>query len=172
MHSKVCNGFKGNPCVVTSEPQPLESFYKHKRGKFGRTAICNKCDNLRGRLYYQNNKGVINKIASDYRKANPDKNRSYASLRRLRVRNATPPWVEDYTSEIQNVYAHARDCEVVTGEPYEVDHIIPLSGKNVCGLHVPWNLQVLPRDINRKKGISYEEITSFSIGGRALKRSL
>lgn len=71
--------------------------------------------------------------------------------------SATPVWLTNEQEEqIKAMYQHARDCEVVSGERYDVDHIIPLQGKSVCGLHVPWNLQVLPKDVNIKKGNRYE----------------
>ena len=49
--------------------------------------------------------------------------------------------------EIQGLYDF---CSIFP--QYEVDHIVPLNGKTVCGLHVPWNMQVLPISENRKKG--------------------
>ena len=70
--------------------------------------------------------------------------------------NATPPWLtEDHSKEMQGFYWLAQDLGRVTGEPYHVDHIVPLQGKNVCGLHVPWNLQILPAYLNLRKSNSF-----------------
>lgn len=55
---------------------------------------------------------------------------------------ATPNWVN--RKALEEVYLNCP-------EGYEVDHIIPLKGKNVCGLHVPWNLQYLTKIENLKK---------------------
>lgn len=72
--------------------------------------------------------------------------------KRAAMRNAVPKWLSDQDLELINkIYMHARDCTVSTGERYEVDHIVPIISDKVCGLHVPWNLQVLPMDMNRSK---------------------
>jgi hypothetical protein len=78
-------------------------------------------------------------------KADPGKYRELAARRNATKAKATPKWLsEDQKTEMQEFYQHTPDG-------FEVDHIIPLRGKKVCGLHVPWNLQYLPISENRKK---------------------
>ena len=78
---------------------------------------------------------------------------SYVRQRQAQKLLAFPPWLtEEHKKEIKNFYWLAKDLELVSGQKYHVDHIVPLQGDNVCGLHVPWNLQVLPADINLSKG--------------------
>jgi hypothetical protein len=66
---------------------------------------------------------------------------------------ATPAWADK--KAIQAVYAECRRRTKETGKHHHVDHIIPLQGKHVCGLHVENNLQVLPSHENVKKSNKY-----------------
>lgn len=63
--------------------------------------------------------------------------------RRARERRATPPWLSPLQRlAISALYLLANTATRVTGELYVVDHIVPLDGKLVCGLHVHWNMRV------------------------------
>jgi hypothetical protein len=80
---------------------------------------------------------------------NPDMYKEMTSLRRRRFRDATPKWLtENQKMEIRLKYRLAIELSRATGERHAVDHIIPLHGESVCGLHVPWNLQVLTQKDN------------------------
>lgn len=87
----------------------------------------------------------------EYRRAYSQGNRAQLNARRAaytaRKLNATPPWLtkEDH-NEILKFYTEAKRLN------HHVDHVVPLRGKNVSGLHVPWNLQVLPPHENARKG--------------------
>lgn len=102
------------------------------------------------------NKQNIDKVkAKDtkWRKANPEKRAAKQMRRQANKFNATPPWLtKEHLEQILEFYILAKELQWLSEEPLEVDHIIPLQGKNVCGLHVPWNLQILPKSMNIKKG--------------------
>lgn len=73
-------------------------------------------------------------------------------LREERLRLATPDWLDQpQKREIMACYVLAQAQSDVLGEKYDVDHVIPLKGRNFSGLHVPWNLQVLHGRKNRQK---------------------
>lgn len=83
---------------------------------------------------------------SAWEKANTNKRRRYSANYRAAKMSATPPWL---TAEQREAIAHVYE----TCPPdHDVDHIVPLQGVAVCGLHVPWNLQHLPASTNRSKG--------------------
>lgn len=115
--------------------------------------------------YYAKNSEHIKSLNSDWRTENADEMREirrsyyernkaiYISRSRARkehIKQATPPWVN--MAAIDAIYCEARRLTEQTGVPYDVDHIIPLRGVNVCGLHVAENLQVLTATENRSKG--------------------
>jgi hypothetical protein len=78
-----------------------------------------------------------------YQTANPHVHRADNHKRRAKKLNATPPWADHETTK-----AFIAKCP----EGYVIDHVVPLQGSNVCGLHVHWNLAYLsPADNGAKK---------------------
>lgn len=89
----------------------------------------------------------------EWRSKNLAKQRFYSHKRKAAELKATPPWLsEEQKAHMQIFYDAACDLQKELKIELHVDHIIPLQGKNVCGLHVPWNLQVLTKYDNLSKG--------------------
>lgn len=70
--------------------------------------------------------------------------------RRCKKLNATPPWVNH--GNILAIFKEREEKNRNERVVYHVDHIVPLQGENVCGLHVPWNLQIITAKENQRKG--------------------
>lgn len=99
--------------------------------------------------YYLDNKDAILKSQNSaeskerkrqWRKNNLDKDAAKSAKRRASTN--VPQWAD--LDKIRDVYAWAKLATAVTGVEHHVDHIVPLQGKSVSGLHVENNLQVLP----------------------------
>lgn len=105
------------------------------------------------KMYRDSHKEEVAADKLKWRKSRPGKYAAYCAKRRAQKALASPPWLtpEQY-KEMESIYVEASRLTRETGIVHEVDHIEPLQGKKVKGLHVPWNLRVVPRLINRSKG--------------------
>jgi hypothetical protein len=172
MKDKVCSGCK--------KPKPLSSFSKNKRSKDGLRTDCMDCAKIYLKEYYQNNKERLDLKNRDYVEKNREKVSDYkkdydkenrerlnAQKRKWAVENkgyyahksaerrcykldATPPWSD--LERIKTIYTACQKVTEMTKKEHHVDHIIPLKGENICGLHVWWNLRIVPAKINLSKG--------------------
>jgi hypothetical protein len=100
-------------------------------------------------VYMAENADKIREQRAKFRKENGAR---LAERQRVRLLHATPPWLTpEQRREMLLVYERAAELTALTGIKHEVDHVWPLKGRKSCGLHVPWNLQVLPSRENRRK---------------------
>jgi len=101
---------------------------------------------------YARNKDAAKLAAKEYRKAHPAKVNHWSRMKQCAKANRTPIWM---TTEdkwvISEIYELAKLRTQCTGINWQVDHIIPLRGKTVSGLHIPYNLQVIPEQMNKVK---------------------
>jgi SepF-like predicted cell division protein (DUF552 family) len=101
---------------------------------------------------YEKNKEKVLAQCKEYQRNNPAYRNKKNATRRAAYVLALPRWLTSIQqAQIDEFYEIARAKTMQIGNRYHVDHIIPLRGKTACGLHVPWNLQVLEgRENNRK----------------------
>lgn len=125
----------------------LQEFHKSSRNTY--QSACKMCRKKEAANWYKNNKEVSAKRSRKWLENNRELARAIVSSRRRRLRKATPKWLSVFDKRyIRSIYMQARFLNM------EVDHIIPLKGKNVSGLHVPWNLQIISKKDNCMKGNS------------------
>lgn len=123
--------------------------------------------------YAKANPGYGQKYAAEWRKKNPDAYKAGArryrenNKEKILVRNrqraiaeltAIPSWADK--KEITRIYLDAKRITKETGVEHHVDHVIPLRGKTVCGLHVESNLQIITKEANLKKWAKFEVMTN------------
>lgn len=100
----------------------------------------------------------------EFRRNNPGYASFYANLRKDRIKQATPSWLsKEQLYKIRSIYIQCSELVIKTGITYNVDHICPIVMKDengvhvACGLHVPWNLEIVTEEYNSKKRCTYYE---------------
>lgn len=153
-------------CKICNKKIDKEYYNKNKEKKKEYQRTNKENIRKRKRKYYLKNSEYFINCAKDYAKNNKEKvllyyknykkvNRSHYNAldakRRATKLMATPKWLtKKQLKEIEDIYELCREMSKGAIK-YEVDHIIPLKGKEVTGLHVPWNLQILTKEQNHKK---------------------
>lgn len=172
-------------CSCCLKTKIIDCFYTDKHGRLSSYCIlCSNSNNKKTyklhkaeRLfskqeYYKTNSLTLKQKRKDYYKDNHDKvitgnrqwrlkNREKCKTRNLvryqNIKNATPPWLTDVQIlEIELIYAKCKEISRMTGVLHHVDHMFPVGYKDVSGLHVPWNLQILTASDNSAKGVQYD----------------
>lgn len=99
-----------------------------------------------------------------WRKLNPYKLAKVTANRRARMANATPAWFSEFDEfAVEEAYELAVRRQITTGVVWSVDHVVPISGKTVCGLHIGVNLQLLPSVLNSSKGNRHDHDTFSAV---------
>ncbi len=135
---------------------------KNNKEMFFFGAKCARCSNTK--RYTCNNSCAYCAIES----------RRISNLKNNGVRNKRLQYANIYKAdkkiqtELKNIYYETRKLEKIFGVELNVDHVIPIKGKDVCGLHVPWNLMITTRLFNRSKGAKSLDIHRISGSGHVV----
>ena len=159
-------------CNKCNTVKSRTSFYRSKY--YGLRSDCKDCCKLSVKLFqkknpekrrkyqqqtYLNNRDHYLTKSLLWAKINPAKANARNMKYITKKIQALPPWLSiEQLEQIVSFYKLAQQKTKETGIKHEVDHIIPLNGKLVSGLHVPWNLQVITKieNIKKRNRIIYE----------------
>lgn len=171
-------------CSVCKLFLKKSEFGRNITGRDGFNNRCKSCFNSRNRELYssdpsknqkkkqyrQENPEIYQRASLKYYHANSEKQNAnnkkwlanntwyvneQSALKRTARRKATPSWVD--RQELKRIYKEARKLSETTGIKYQVDHIIPLVNKNVCGLHIPSNLRIITAEENLAKSNKFSQ---------------
>jgi 5-methylcytosine-specific restriction endonuclease McrA len=164
-------------CVKCGEIKPFTDFHRRADSKDGFHSYCKPCNKAHVAAWQLTPTGKAKHYAvatawqADNKASHALTVNRYQNTTRGKVKlraawakyhaskiQATPAWLtSSHLEEIESFYALAKELQWLTSDTLEVDHIVPLQGDNVCGLHVPWNLQVLAATLNRRKGNRFSQ---------------
>lgn len=104
---------------------------------------------IKNNEYARKNRKMANEWGRNWAKKHPECAAASEAKRRSVQKNALPKWVD--VKEIKSIYRRAQEISRRTGIKHNVDHIYPLVHERFAGLHVPWNLQIIPEKENFSK---------------------
>lgn len=123
-------------CTKCKQLKPASCFYRDSKHSTGLHTDCKACGSERGKLYRDRPESKI-------------RDSVYRRNRQIQKLNATAKWADP--DKIRWFYEESVRLTKETGIQHSVDHIHPLKGKLICGLHVPENLQILTYSENSSK---------------------
>ena len=160
-------------CNACNTTKHTTEFYTKRASSSGLMSKCKECSKAAKRKWAKENRERLCEYDREYRKSpefkqyskkyfskHQQENKAYWSAKNAKYRatklQRTPEWLtDDHLWMIEEVYELAQLRSKVTGVDHHVDHVVPLRGKTVSGLHVPWNLQVIPwyENLSKSNGL-------------------
>jgi hypothetical protein len=108
--------------------------------------------------WYYKNRDFARQRNREYKRSNGDIIAAARRRDRAQRRSAAKPWRDEFTRLVEAEASRlAKARSLMFGFQWDVDHIAPLAGKEVCGLHIWSNLSVIPAVFNCRKRNKFDE---------------